>query len=53
MDNDEVTFMYAIQQGKVILWLIIGVYIANVFITICAIIAGIIASKAIEDNKKK
>ena len=52
LDNKEVTDMYAIKQGEVLLWLIIGVYIANCFITICAIIAGIIASKAIENNKK-
>ena len=50
LDDEEVRDMYAIRQGKVILWLIIGVYIANVFITICAAIAGIIASKAIKDH---
>ena len=44
LDSDEVTDMYAVKQGKVLLGIIIGVYVANITITILAIVAGKIAS---------
>ena len=51
MDEKVVTDFYAVQQGKVLLGIIIGCYCANIFITILAVIAGVFARRAIEKNR--
>ena len=48
LEEKEVTSGYAVQQGEVLLVLIIAIYAANIFITICAIIAGMVTTARID-----
>ena len=47
LETKVVTDSYAVKQGEVLLVMIIAIYAANIFITICAVIAGIVTSSRI------